>query len=90
MKTFNFLRKLGEGAWAIVYEAFDQNTQTNVAIKAIPRILMKQTPKLDELVKTQIRVLKECHNENVIRFVDSFASDRTQFIAMEYCDGGDL
>lgn len=47
MKSFNFLRVLGEGAWAIVYEAFDEKTQTNVAVKAIPKILMKQTPKLD-------------------------------------------
>lgn len=51
---------------------------------------MKQTPKLEELVRTEIRVLSECHNENVIRFVDSFVSERTQFIAMEFCDGGDL
>jgi serine/threonine protein kinase len=26
----------------------------------------------------------------VIRFVESFMSDRTLFIAMEYCNGGDL
>jgi serine/threonine protein kinase len=90
LKTFTFMRKLGEGAWAIVYEAFDERTNTTVAIKAIPQVLMKETPKLRELVQTEIRVLKECHNENVVRFVDSFVTERTQFIAMEYCNSGDL
>lgn len=61
-----------------------------MAVKAIPKILMKQTPKLEELVKTEINVLKQCHNDNVIRYVDSWGSDKTQFIAMEYCNGGDL
>lgn len=51
---------------------------------------MKQTPKLEELVQTEIKVLKQCKNENVIRFVDNFATEKTVFIAMEYCNGGDL
>ena len=35
-------------------------------------------------------MLRECKNENVVGFVDAFSSERTQFIAMEYCNGGDL
>lgn len=31
LKTYNFIRKLGEGAWAIVYEAFDERTRLPVA-----------------------------------------------------------
>ena len=52
MKSFSFMRKLGEGAWAVVYQAFDQNTNSTVAVKAIPRKLMVDTPKLKELVTT--------------------------------------
>lgn len=51
---------------------------------------MSDTPKLEELVQTEIRVLRECKNENVIRFVDHFLSDKSVCIVMEYCDGGDL
>ena len=47
MKTFNFSKILGEGAWAKVYEAFDEKTNQTVAVKAIPKLLMKQTPKLN-------------------------------------------
>jgi serine/threonine protein kinase len=62
IKSFNFMKNLDEGAWGVVYEAFDSNTNSKVAIKAIPQILMKQTPKLKELVDTEIQVLKECKN----------------------------
>lgn len=46
MKGFTFIRILGEGAFAKVYEAFDEKNNNQVAIKAIPKHLMKDTPKL--------------------------------------------
>jgi serine/threonine protein kinase len=46
MKTFNFLSILGKGAWALVYEAIDDRDGSQVAIKVIPKILIKQVPKL--------------------------------------------
>lgn len=41
---------------------------------------MRDTPKLEELVKTEIKVLKSCHNENVIQFISNFKSDKSIFI----------
>ena len=41
-------------------------------------------------MKTEIKVLKSCHNENVIGYVDSFQSERSVFICTEFCNGGDL
>lgn len=90
LKTFTFTRVLGEGAWATVYEAIDDRDRSTVAIKTIARSLMRETPKLEELVKTEIKVLKLCQNENVIRFIDNFKSDQSIFIAIEFCNGGDL
>ena len=46
LKSFSFIKELGKGAWAVVYEAFDERTNTTIAIKAIPQSLMKETPKL--------------------------------------------
>lgn len=57
-KTFNFLKVLGQGAWATVYEAVDERDDSQIAIKVIPKQLMIETPKLEELVQTEIRVLK--------------------------------
>ena len=58
MNNFTFLRILGEGAFAKVYEAINEKDNNQVAIKAIPKQLMKETPKLEELVKTEIKVLQ--------------------------------
>lgn len=84
------MKTLGSGAWAVVYEAVDERDESQVAIKVIPKQLMIDTPKLEELVQTEMRVLKQCKNENVIRFIDNFTSEKSVFIVMEYCNGGDL
>jgi hypothetical protein len=31
IKTYTFMRRLGEGAWATVYEVFDQKSHSSVA-----------------------------------------------------------
>lgn len=51
---------------------------------------MIDTPKLKELVKTEITVLKRCNNENVIKLIDSFETDKNVYILMEFCNGGDM
>lgn len=90
MKTFNFVKILGKGAWAEVYLAVDERDKSQVAIKVIAKKLIKETPKLEQLVKTEIKVLKSCKNDNVIRYIDSFQSERSVFICTEFCNGGDL
>lgn len=58
--------------------------------KVIPKKSMIETPKLKELVKTEITVLKRCNNENVIKLIDSFETDKNVYIIMEFCNGGDM
>ena len=47
VKTFTFINVLGEGAFGIVYEGINEKDKSPVAIKVIPKQLMKETPKLD-------------------------------------------
>ena len=51
---------------------------------------MKKKPKLKELVQTEISVLKNCNNDNVIKHIDSFMSDKHVFIVTEFCNEGDV
>lgn len=51
---------------------------------------MVETPKLKELVQTEITVLKRCRSENVIKYIDSFSSEKEVFIFTEFCNGGDM
>lgn len=51
---------------------------------------MEDTPKLKELVQTEIKVLQECNSENVIKYIDTLSNDKNVYIFMEYCNGGDM
>lgn len=91
IKDYTFIRIVGEGAWATVYEAVPTKGDLDtVAVKVIAQKLMRDTPKLEELVKTEVKVLKGCKNDNVISFVDTFKTDNYLFIITEFCNGGDL
>lgn len=52
LSHYTFIKVLGEGAWATVYQAVDDQTKNVVAIKVIAKQLLRDTPKLEELVKT--------------------------------------
>lgn len=58
--------------------------------KVIKKSTMEETPKLRELVATEITVLQRCLNDNVIGYVDSFSNSKNVYIMMEYCNGGDM
>ena len=51
---------------------------------------MVETPKLKELVKSEIAVLQRCLSENVIKYIDSATTEKNVYIFMEFCNGGDL
>lgn len=51
---------------------------------------MDETPKLKELVQTEITVLQRCFNDNVIKYIDSFSNDKNVYIFTEFCNGGDM
>ena len=51
---------------------------------------MVETPKLKELVASEIQVLKKVKNENVIRYIDSFSTEKEVYIFTEYCNGKDM
>jgi serine/threonine protein kinase len=90
IKDYTFLKLIGEGNYGRVYEVFSEAKRETAAAKVMPKEIFKKTPKLMELVKTEIRVLRECKNDNVVRYVDNFMTERSIVIVMEYCEGGEL
>jgi len=91
LKYYSFLKRLGSGALSVVYEAINERDGSTVAIKTISR---KQIISwVEESIFTEIRVMRAISqkgNENVVRFIDNFMSEKCLFIVMEYCNGGDL
>lgn len=90
IKKYNFIKVIGEGTWGRVYRAIDEQNDSQVAIKVIPKRLMRDMPKLEEFTKREIGILKQCNNANIIAYIDHFLFQNNIFIIMEYCNGGDL
>ena len=74
IKNYTFLDKVGKGSQGIVYEAIPDNSKDTVAIKVMSKKTLEEKPYLKELAKTEITVLKECKNDNIIKFIDNFES----------------
>lgn len=90
MKNYFFCNELGRGVSACVYLAVNEQTNEQVAIKAIPKSYLNSDKKLMELVKTEITILKTCQSDNVIKCLDVFQSPCSIFIVTEYCNDQDL
>lgn len=72
VKTFNIIKMIGQGQSGVVFQALDELNNQLVAIKAMVLKKIKSHPKLWQQVETEIFVLKNCQNPNVIKFIDSF------------------
>ena len=63
--------------------------EEKVAIKIVELNTLK-SKKLEELLYSEIAVLKELNHPNVLRCLEVFTSNRNCYIITELCDEGDL
>ena len=43
-----------------------------------------------EMGRNEIEILRNCHHDNVVGYIDDFYENSKFLIVMEFCDGGDL
>lgn len=67
---YNIEKIIGQGNWADVYSCVDRDTCIKYAVKVTSEFKFKKTPKLKQLVKGEIAILRECNNQNVIKLID--------------------
>ena len=88
-ETYDMQSKtLGEGKFGLVKLGIHKKTGQKVAIKIIKKEAM--TPKDQELVKSEIDIMKMCKHKNIVRLLDHFENNKYIFIVMEYLAGGTL
>jgi serine/threonine protein kinase len=80
---FQLIRRLGEGGMGVVYEAFDRERHTRVALKTV------QTLTADSLVrfKNEFRALQDLQHPNLVRLDELVEEAGTWFFTMELIDG---
>lgn len=85
---FHFEKKLGEGAFSVVYKAIHNESQASYAIKIID---FDKIGILDqENIEKEIHAHKVMNHKNVIRLYDFFKEENIVYLVMEYCNGGNL
>ena len=76
---------LGSGSFGTVYRGIDRQTNTEVAIKIIPKAKLREEYEQKALQK-ELEILKMCENPYSTRLIDTFDDQNYIYIIMELCD----
>ncbi len=71
-----------------MYKGYNKNTGEDVAIKVVNRANLKG--KFYELLENEIKVLRACDNENIIKLYEIKKTQNNIYLMIEYCNEGDL
>lgn len=81
--------KLGEGATAIVYRAWDFHRGHDVALKVL-RPVFSTNVEFNALFKKEAEQLASLRHRHIVHFYDFVSEGDLSFIVMDYIDGGSL
>ncbi|MCG8424669.1 MAG: protein kinase [Proteobacteria bacterium] len=85
-KRFRIVRELGSGGMGTVYEAWDEEARTPVALK----VLRSQNPKARDWFKKEFRCLAGIEHANLVMLGELGEAGGRWFFTMELVDGVDF
>lgn len=88
VSDYRLSEELGHGNFGWVYKGVNLKTGEIAAVKAIDKNSL--TPKMQELLATEIQALTNINSDSVVRFKKMCKSGTTYYIIMDYCSGGNL
>jgi serine/threonine protein kinase len=80
---------LGRGGMGVVWLAFDEKLERDIALKFLPELLVLDAASLDDLKRETKRNLELTH-QHIVRVYDFAQDGRCAGISMEYVDGPTL
>ena len=87
---YQLLRRIGHGATASVYEAYQTSKQRFVALKVLPPVFAQQAGDYAERFAQEITVSIDIDHPNIIKVLDYGIDDDYSFIVMALLRGGTL
>jgi serine/threonine protein kinase len=86
LANYVIVGKLGQGGMGIVYDAFDTERRTPVALKVLPRV----DPGSLYRFKREFRAHADLSHPNLIKLYELFSHDGRWFFTMEKVEGADF
>ncbi len=89
IKYYHLIEEIGKGATGKVWLSVDERKNELLAIKAIPNEYLKK----DEgkvRIKSELQNLHKLKHKNIIQIKGYEATKNNTYIALEYCNGGNL
>jgi tRNA A-37 threonylcarbamoyl transferase component Bud32 len=86
---YQIVQCVGRGGMGVVYEARHMSSDRRVALKMMNHRLIYQLSAL-RAFQREAAILKTLDHPSVARLYDCFSAYRTEFLAMEFCEGQTL
>lgn len=83
---FKFIRQLGRGGMGMVYQAYDDMLQRNVALKFLNNKSAENLP----LLVSEARAQAKLSHKYLCPIYEVLESEQSVYIAMQYIEGGNL
>jgi serine/threonine protein kinase len=82
MDDYKIIKIIGSGSFSNVYKAMNKKTGEFVAIKRIKKLENQNKEK----IIGEINIVKKLDNNNILKFIDVYESDRHMYLITELCD----
>lgn len=89
-EDYEFGNKLGEGNYAIVNRAVDNESGAEVAIKTIAKAKLKQSSQGAKILVNEIACMKSLDHPNILKLERVYEDDNEVYLILELVGGGDL
>jgi hypothetical protein len=89
LNRYTFVRILGRGGMGVVWLAYDDDLEREVALKFLPELVVHDRAMLEDLKRETRRSLALTHH-NIVRIHDFAQGEECACISMEYVDGTTL
>jgi hypothetical protein len=84
--VFTFRQRIGAGGMGVVYKAWDQTLERDVAVKALPRV----TPEMQSRLRHEARAMAAVTHANLATVYGIETWQSTPLIVQEFLSGGTL
>lgn len=87
LDDYTYVSPLAVGRFAITKLYKDKKTGEKVAIKFIE---LDEDGEIPEVIKSEIDIFSKLSHPSIVKYIDSFKTEESLCIVMEYVSGGDL